>query len=409
MTRRALDWLAGERNFLLFWLGLAALLRLAFVVKTGEGGLSPDSYDWMATAWSIASGEGFGGSWRPPGYAFYLAGVFEIFGKSIIAAKLMNVLLGTATVLLAYLIAGRLFNARTARITAALMSFYPYFIAYAGDLLSETFLTFMIAAAIYAVVRTADKPSWGGMSATGFLIGLAGLTKSVVLPFFVFACAWLWWRTRSFKTGFMTGVFVLLTLAPWTLRSHLYHDEGYFMPVSTPWYSLYGSNHDGALLMETAARQDSPQTDADHSAAIPPDWTEISALPLPERDKICRERALGWIKDNPDKFLWLAHKRALHFWALYPFMAWPWQKYAALATSGIYIPLAAAGLVMARALPGAWLLAGLFLFYTLVHIFFVVTLRYRIPADPYIIMLAAYAIAASIEKFWKAGPDEKSR
>lgn len=139
MIKRALAWFDSERNFLLFWLGLAALLRLAFVIKSGAGGISPDAGDWMNTGWRIASGEGFGGSWRPPAYAFYLAGVFSVFGKSIMAAKLCNVLLGTATVWLAYLTAKLLFTRRAAMITAALISFYPYFIAYTGDLLSETF------------------------------------------------------------------------------------------------------------------------------------------------------------------------------------------------------------------------------------------------------------------------------
>ncbi len=393
--KKTLEWLGSENNFLGAALGVSFLLRLAFVIKTGEGGLSPDSHDWMRIAWGIASGEGFGDSWRPPGYAFYLGGVFAIFGKSVIAAKLMNVLLGTATVLLAYLTADRLFNRRTARITAVLMSFYPYFIAYTGDLLSETFLTFMISASVYAVARTADRPSWGNMAATGALMGLTGLTKSVVLPFFVLACAWLWWRTRSFRTGFATGVFVLLTIMPWSFRNYFHYDKAYVMPVSTPWISLYGSNCDNAFWTEMRGEQDRPQPDDDVKPAIPPDWEYLQTLPLPERDRICREKVTHWLENNPDKFLALVGLRFAHFWRLYPMMAYRWQKYAAMATSGIYIPLAALGLVLAwRRYPGVWLLLSIFSAYTAVHVFFVVTLRYRIPIDPFIIMAAALALDA---------------
>lgn len=403
--KRIFSWLGTENNFLGAALGFSLLLRLAFIIKTGEGGLSPDSHDWMNAAWRIASGEGFGDSWRPPGYAFYLGGVFAVFGKSILAAKLMNALLGTATVLLAYLTAARLFNTRAARITAVLMSFYPYFIAYAGDLLSETFLTFMIAASVYATARTADKPSWGNIAATGVLMGLTGLTKSVVLPFFVLACAWLWWRTRSFKTGFMTGAFVLLAIAPWSLRNYLFHGGGYVMPVNTPWYSFYGSTNDGALYMALLPELDRPPTDDFIAPAIPDDWAYVSALPLPERDKYCKEKALAWIRENPGKFLQLMRLRFVHFWHPYPVMAWPWQKQTAMLTSGIYIPLCVLGLIVAwRRFRETSLLLALFVSYTAVHLFFVVTLRYRVPIDTFVIMAAALALDA----VWKRLKNERA-
>jgi hypothetical protein len=396
MIKKIGAWFAGERNFLFFWLGLSALLRLAFVIKTGAGGLSPDAYDWMNTGWAIASGQGFGGSWRPPGYAFYLAGVFLLFGKSVIAAKLMNVVLGTVTVLLAYLTAKTLFNARTARITAALLSFYPYFLAYTGDLLSETFLTFMLAAAVYLIVRASARPSWKNAAAAGILVGLTGLTKSTSLPFFLLACAWLWWRTGKFRTGFTVGIFTLLTIAPWTLRNYYHYDKSYIMPVNTPWYSLYGSSCDEALWPESLPERDSPSTDDITAPAIPKDWGYVSALPLPERDKYCKEKAISWIRANPGKFRTLLYERALHFWRLYPIMAWPWQKHLAMATSGVYIPLCFLGLAAAwRRFRETSLLLALFASYTAVHVFFVVTLRYRVPIDTFVIMAAALALDAA--------------
>ncbi len=400
MIRRALAWFDSERNFLLFWLGLAALLRLAFVVKSGTGGISPDAWDWMNTGWSIASGEGFGGSWRPPAYAFYLAGVFTLFGKSIMAAKIGNALLGTATVLLAYLTGKMLFGRRVGSITAALVSFYPYFIAYAGDLLSETFLTFMLAAGVYAVVRAALFPAWKNFALAGAAIGLAGLTKSTVLPFFLLACAWIWWRSRSFKAGLLVGIFTLLTITPWTLRNYFHYDKGYVMPVNTPWFSLYGSACDEALYPELLPELDYPPPADLFNPAIPKDWAYVSQLPLPERDKYCKERALAWIKGNPDKLFLLMKLRFIHFWRLYPVMAWPWQKKAAMLTSGVYIPLCVVGLIVAwRRFRETSLLLALFASYTAVHLFFVVTLRYRVPMDTFVIMGAALALDAAWARF----------
>ncbi len=391
-------WFDSEKNFLLAWLGLALLLRLAYIMKIGFSGLSMDALDWMDTAWSVASGRGFGGSWRPPGYVFYLAGIFSIFGKSVIAVKLFNAVLGAATVLLAYLTAKTLFNLRTARITAVLISFYPYFIAYAGDALSETFITFMLAAAICLLARTSVKPSWGNIAATGIVIGLAGLTKSTTLPFFILACAWLWWRTGKFRVGFMVGVFTLLTITPWTLRNYFHYDKSYIMPVSTPWFTLYGSSCDEAVWVESLEERDTPLKE-NLSQAIPKDWAYISALPLPERDKYCKEKALAWLKANPKKFRNLVYKRFLHFWRLYPAMAWPWQKHVAMATSGIYIPLCVIGMMVSwRKFRDTSLLMALLSSYTAVHLFFVVTLRYRVPIDTFVIMAAALALDAGMAR-----------
>ncbi len=399
MLKKIRGLLEPERNFLSATLLFSFLLRLAYVIKTGTGGLSPDALDWMETGWRVASGQGFGGSWRPPGYAFYLAGIFFVFGKSIITVKFFNVLLGTATILFAYHTAKLLFNSRTARITAALLSFYPYFIAYTGDVLSETFLTFMLAAAVYLIARTSARPSWGNIAATGFLMGLSGLSKSTMLPFFLLACAWLWWRTRSFKVGFLVGIFTLMTIMPWTLRNYFHYDKSYIMPVSTPWFSLYGSSCDEALWPESLEERDNPPTEDLNLPAIPKDWAYVAALPLPERDKYCKEKALSWIAANPGKFRALVYKRSLHFWRLYPVMAWPWQKHVAMATSGIYIPLCFIGLAATwRRLRETSLLIALFSSYTAVHIFFVVTLRYRVPIDTFVIMAAALALDYAISR-----------
>lgn len=389
MMKKLLAWFDSERNFLMAWLGLAALLRLAFVIKTGSGGLSPDSWDWMNTAWRMASGEGFGGSWRPPGYIFYLAGIFTVFGKSIIAVKLFNVLLGTATALFAYLTAKILFNLRTARYTAALISFYPYLIAYAGDALSETFMAFILAAAVYLIARASERPSWKNLAAAGLLMGCTALTKSTALPFLLLACAWLWWRTGKFRAGFLAGVFMLLTILPWSMRNY-FQLNGYVMPVSTPWYTFYGSCSDAAIRVEMMGEQDSPQV----AQIEPENWAYASSLPLPERDKYCREKSIEWIKNNPYQFTYLLYMRVKHYWRLYPMMAYRWQKYAAMATSGIYIPLCFLGMLLSlRSFRKTSLLIALLGAYTLVHMFFVVTLRYRIPTDPFIIMFAAYALS----------------
>lgn len=386
-----LEILKDDKKFVWFIFIISLIIRLVYVLPLSPDKLSPDAYNWMNIAWSIATGHGWGDTWRPPGYALWLGIIFSVFGKSILIARIFNGLLGSITCVIIFLIGKKIFSSTVGKISAFLVAFYPYLIAYTGDLLSETFLTFIISIAVLFVILTNENPAWKNIIITGILIGLAGLTKSTILPFFFLACGWLWWQTKSFRTGFMVGVFTLLTIAPWTLRNYLYHDKNYVMPVNTPWYSLYGSSCDEAFWNEMIGEFDKPHDDKMNAPAIPKDWGYISSLPLAERDQLCKEKALTWIQKNPDKFFALIWLRLKHFWRLYPMMAYSWQKHAAMATSGIYIPLALLGLVFSwRNFNKTSLIFALFASYTLVHIFFNVTLRFRIPIDPYIIIFASY-------------------
>ncbi|OGR60589.1 MAG: hypothetical protein A2X34_03070 [Elusimicrobia bacterium GWC2_51_8] len=64
-----------------------------------------------------------------------------------------------------------------------------------------------------------------------------------------------------------------------------------------------------------------------------------------------------------------------------------------MATSGLYLPLAAIGFFLSlAAFKKTSLLLALFATYTLSHIFFTTTLRYRIPIDPFLIIFAAYSL-----------------
>jgi 4-amino-4-deoxy-L-arabinose transferase-like glycosyltransferase len=319
--------------------------------------------------------------------------IFFVFGKSILMARIANCVMGALTCVIVYHIGKKIFSSTVGKIAAFLVAFYPYLIAYTGDLLAETFLTFIISIAILFVLLTSENPTWKNIIVTGILIGLAGLTKSTVLPFFFLACGWIWWQTKSFRTGFMVGVFTLLTITPWTFRNYFYHDKNYIMPVNTPWYSLYGSSNDKAFWHEMSGEFDRPQDDKMTAPAIPNDWEYISSLPIPERDRLCKEKALTWIRDNPDKFLALTWMRFKHFWRLYPMMAYKWQKYIAMATSGIYIPLCLLGIVISwQKFSSTSLLIALFAAYSAVHIFFAIGVRHRIPIDPYIIIFASYTL-----------------
>jgi len=385
----------SERTLILAIFFFALAVRLLYVVRLSPAQLSPDSADWMGIAANIAGGHGFGDTWRPPGYPAYLAAIMAVFGNSVLVFRIFNSLFGSVTCVLIYFIGKKVFSARVGAVAAVLTCLYPYLIAYTGDLLSETFFTFMVALSILLLLHSSARPGIARIAAAGLVMGLTSLTKSTILPFFVFSCAWFWWRTGKPLRALLLGAFILLGISTWTVRNHFYYRN--FIPVSTMWRTAYLAWNDGAIYWESAGEKDSPQSIESTLPVIPGDYQDILKLPRMEQESVFRKKALDWIKANPAKVTWLVRMRLMHFWRLYPMMAYKWQKAAALATSGVYLILGLAGIIASyRNFRITSLFAGLFVLYTAVHLFFPVTLRYRVPIDPYIIIFAAYAACEGV-------------
>jgi Dolichyl-phosphate-mannose-protein mannosyltransferase len=113
---------------------------------------------------SIARGSGYlesrfpaGGpsAFRPPGYPYFLAGVYKVAGHRVRAARLAQALLGTAVVALIALLAWRLWDRRVALIAAALAAVYPPLIIVGTALLTESLFIPLVLGALATVVEYA--------------------------------------------------------------------------------------------------------------------------------------------------------------------------------------------------------------------------------------------------------------
>lgn len=376
-----------EKTFLKLIFLLSLAVRIAYVVRLSPQNLSLDSYDWINIAENIAAGNGFADTWRPPGYSVFLSIIFLLFGKSVVIIRIINSVIGGLTCVTIFFIGKKIFSSAAGKIASLLLCFYPYLIAYAGDLLSETFYTFLISIAVFFILICVEKPNLKNSIITGIIFGVTALVKATILPFFLFACGWLWWKTKKIKTGLYAGIFTLITISPWTLRNFIHYDR--FILISPGYQSLWIANNDHTMILETSGERDKPMAEN----YVTPRQQEILKLPRMESERIFKQEAIDWIKNNPGKFKWLVKRRLIHFWRLYPMMAYKWQKIAATVTSGIYIPLCFVGIILSiKNFSKTSLLIFLFIVYTLVHLPFAVVLRYRVPIDPYIIILASYTI-----------------
>ena len=212
---------------------LALLLRLYAVTVHPVPVPTADAADYHRLATDLARGSGYVNeagvptAWRPPGYPFFLACVYALFGPSVRAATVVQAVLGALTVLLIAWLARSLAGRRGGLIAGLLAAVYPGFFWPARLLLSENLALFLVAAALCAAVWLAGRwRAWGALG-LGVLLGVGTLVRGPYLLFSLVLLLWLavqfWRRGREWRKGLLTvllaGVGLAAVLVPWAARN----------------------------------------------------------------------------------------------------------------------------------------------------------------------------------------------
>ncbi|MBI4230050.1 MAG: glycosyltransferase family 39 protein [Planctomycetes bacterium] len=375
---------------------LCALLAIAFALRcvaawgVGEAGglLFPDerSYDGLARG-LVETGqfgeEGGRAAW-PPLYPVFLALLYSVFGPQPMAMRLAQAFLGTATVWLAWRAARAAGGARAGFWGALLVALWPHGTAYAGLLLTETLATFLLMALLCllsgASMRSSRSEAVGLVS--GAVAGFLTLTRPslVFLPIpLAFA-----WRARSGASVRSLACLALaygMVVGAWVARNAAVVGA----PVLTT-----KMGHD---LYEGIGREadGGPIHDRVRWDRVGPGRTEV------ERNRGCRRSALADATSDPWRVLALVPVKWARFWNPFPNRS-DWRRLAVAAGTAVpvllWLPLA---LVAASARGGAaggrslfWIPA---LYLTAVHSVFLASIRYRLPAEVPLAVLAACALA----------------
>lgn len=253
---------------------------------------------------SIADGAGYSvngvpTAYWPVGYPGFLAIIFSIFGDSLFLAKLANVILYLAIIILAYLFSKRMFqNEQAARITLFILAFYPNHIAYSSLLASETIFTFSLILGAVLFISTQERI--GSLVITGLCWGLAALVKpqAILVPM-IFLLVYYTNKKTLLKSGAVIYLMFLLTLAPWMGRNYLV--------LGKPILSTNGSIN---LLIGN-----SPYSDGSYI------WNqELKSLLGDTKDEVDRDNtasklAINYIINNPVKTIMLWPKKIFYLYA----------------------------------------------------------------------------------------------
>lgn len=124
----------------------------------------------------VQSGEGSG--W---GMVYFVAAIYGIIGRNMLAVQLLNAVMGAATAVVIFLCAQHVFNNfRVARLAAIAVAFYPSLVLWSSQGLKDGPIVFFLALAIFATLKLGEK-----LSFSHILILLCSLIALFALRFYV--------------------------------------------------------------------------------------------------------------------------------------------------------------------------------------------------------------------------------
>ena len=389
---------------------LAAALRVLYVAHawTVPAARYPtvDGRAYHERALEILAGNGIGSQipYQDPLYAYFLAGLYALFGPGSPGVLFVQALLDASTAVFVYWIARRVFDDRIALIAGLIAASYKLFFYYDVQLLKVPLTLFLITLTLLLVVEAQRRGGFRWFAA-GVSLGLAALTRGNYLLFVPFLLAWMVFAHRSSpRRGTLAVGLVTLGLAvsilPVTLRNYWVGDDLVLITSQAGQNFYIGNrreNDTGRYLAPPFVTPNPLHEESDFRAEA--ERSTGRTLKPSELSRFWFREALAEIGDDPTRFLrHTALKTALFFnhyeipdnqsYSFYREYVTPILKLP-LPTFGALLPLALVGIGLGWRRRGAPPLVLFFLSYTASGILFYNFSRYRMPVVPVVIVFAA--------------------
>jgi hypothetical protein len=358
---------------------------------------------WYDTiAWNLAGGKGFrlldSGTLADdpaigavgPGYEYFLAGAYGIFGHHLEPVWILQSLLHTLNALFVFLLARQVIPESPRRfffawLAAAFYGLNPDLILMAAMLFTETlYLTLLLIAALGMAAFAANSSAKAAF-ATAVALACAILVRPIaLLPLVVFLVLLVVKKKPLWVVGVL--VIQLMAIGPWAWRNTALY--GRFVPLTAAGgYDLWVGNNPQADGEEIPAKDVSEYKDR---------YGFLAA------DRYGAEQYVKFLMHSPIQFLALQGIKTAKFFSVIRTSAW-WFHLSGIAraltfflSAGFFILLLLLGIPgiysSLRDGPGpARILSALALSVPVAVIPIVVTSRLRYPMYPFLAVLAALA------------------
>ena len=429
----------ATRGCVLAVLTLALLLRIAAAsywhrTAEQEGHLFRlgDSHSYWILASELARGLPYqygspdASIFRAPVYPLVLAPctLIEDEQSAVWAARMAGCALGTIAVGLAMLLGYRLAGDAAMLLTGVLAAVYPAAIGMSIVILSEA-----IFCPLMLVYLLLWQIAWQSASirrcvtvgvAAGCIAGLAVLARPSWLLFapMMFAIGILLgpqrWKHTAIFGGTLLGIVLVMT--PWWIRNASVAGE-FVLTTLQVGPSLYDGLHAGATGgsdegMEFMSQFAEEQRAEDNASEHLRSTFEFRL------NRRAQQASIAWIKEHPGEVALLAWRKFLRTWSLWPNGGDIGSGTLRIAlTVGCFgiLTLACIGSFQQRSRDsekGFWTVSFYWLptvYFTLLHMIFVGSIRYREPAVLVLTVLAGVGLAGGLVKLKAQGRASKDR
>lgn len=327
---------------------------------------------------------------RMPGFPALLAVSIKMFGDSQRPARLLLAAVGALGSAAVYWLGRALFSESIGLTAALITAIVPTFIGFSPLILSETAFAVALVASLAPAAIAAQRMRTAGSLLTvicpatlcGALVGLANyLRPSWLLAAPLLGLVLIIAGRANARSWMAAGAIVaamFVTLLPWGLRNQ--RVTGHFL-LTTLWMgpSLYDSL--------------SPEATGDSDMAFYDRENLLGRMSEYDVDREYRDRAVAYAKANPGRAIELAFIKLGRYWKPWPNASQfdHWYVKCAVLVSSVPLWIAVAYAIF-RGRPG-WiaiaLTVGPILYFSAVHTVFVGSLRYRLPAEYPLAVLAA--------------------
>lgn len=411
VTRTKLATIFESHRLELLLFALALGIRLIYLLQSADAPsfalplVDSEIYDRAARDLMHGAGLTEAFFYQPFFYPLYLALVYTVTGSSILAAKLIQALLGALTVLCVASLARARFDRRTGLAAGLMTAFYGPLFFFEGELLAAGWAALWAVVVVGLFGAAAERRSLSLCAAAGLCGGLAVITRPTFLPFVAVTSLWVLWllvregrHSPSRIFGAVVGGFLLVTL-PVALLSLETSGKFSFVPASGGLNLHIGNNPDPCETLTIRPGQS---------------WHELVTSParegvggLWEEDRFFRSRVTQFVKTQPAAFVrGIVAKTAAFFSSreiprnidIYHFRRWSsllgaavWKVGAFGFPFGLFFPLAILGVIVGWRRLSTPLLLFLVLYPPAVIVVFVSS-RYRVPIIPVLAVPAAVGL-----------------
>jgi|GEM_PF-1307085 len=282
--------------------------------------MAKDAIFYDSVAQNILAGNGFSADGKiptvdvKPGYTLFLAGIYLLFGHSILAVKIIQAVLISFACVTVFFIGKEVFNDAIGYISSLVMAFHPAFIVISSYVITESLFTFILSLIIlFLVLMVKNKQESVYLYSAVILLGISTQIRptTVFFPLAILIGLLFMKQNGNFKPWkifFISTVIVILFLTPMAIRN--FKQFRIFSPVegmSILWLGSY---------VQGGASEDNPKTQKEFESIIQNESKDVKDKKIVEQylSNVLAKKGIQNIMAHPVGYISLFPLKFFRLW-----------------------------------------------------------------------------------------------